>query len=78
MKAFNFHEVKSVKEATKLASNKSTFLAGGMTLIPSMKMRLSSFSDVIDIKEIKELCLPKDQVVHPICIYKKYKRFESD
>ena len=43
MKAFNFHEVKSVKEATKLASNKSTFLAGGMTLIPSMKMRLSSF-----------------------------------
>ena len=55
MKAFNFHEVKSVKEATKLASNKSTFLAGGMTLIPSMKMRLSSFSDVIDIKEIKEL-----------------------
>ena len=48
MKSFNFHSVKNVKEAKKLASGKSAFLAGGMTTIPAMKLRLASYSDIID------------------------------
>ena len=55
MKSFNFHSAKNVKEATKLASGKSVFLAGGMTTLPAIKLRLASYSDVIDIKKIKEL-----------------------
>ena len=55
MKSFNFHSVKKVKEATKLASSKSSYLAGGMTTLPAVKLGLASYSDVIDIKKIKEL-----------------------
>ena len=55
MKSFNYHSVKNVKEAKKLASGKSAFLAGGMTTIPAMKLRLASYSDIIDIKNIKDL-----------------------
>ena len=55
MKGFNFHSAKNVKEAKKLASGKSAFLAGGMTTIPAMKLRLASYSDIIDIKNIKDL-----------------------
>ncbi len=43
------------REAKKLSSNKSAYLAGGMTTLPSMKLRLASYSDIIDIKNIKEL-----------------------
>ena len=38
MKTFNYHSAKDVKEASKLASSNSAFLAGGMTTIPSMKL----------------------------------------
>ena len=55
MKNFSYHSVKNVKEAKKLASGRSAFLAGGMTTIPAMKLRLASYSDIIDIKNIKEL-----------------------
>jgi carbon-monoxide dehydrogenase medium subunit len=55
MKTFNYHSAKDVKEAQKLASSNSTFLAGGMTTIPSMKLGLASYKDIIDIKEIKKL-----------------------
>ena len=55
MKDFNFHSAKNIKEAQKLASGKSVFLAGGMTTIPAMKLRLASYSDIIDIKGIKDL-----------------------
>ena len=55
MKQFNFHEAKSVKEAVKAATKKSAFLSGGQTLIPSLKMRLSSFDDIINVKNIKDL-----------------------
>ena len=55
MKSFSYHSVKSLKEAKKIASGKSAFLAGGMTTIPAMKLRLASYSDIIDIKNIKEL-----------------------
>jgi len=55
MKGFNFHSAKNVKEAKKLASGKSAFLAGGMTTIPSMKLGLATYKDLIDIKGIKKL-----------------------
>jgi len=55
MKSFNYHSPKNIKEATKLVTAKTTFLAGGMTLIPSMKLRLAAYSDVINIKNIKGL-----------------------
>ena len=52
MKSFNYHAPKDVKDASKLASSSSAFLAGGMTTIPSMKLGLASYKDVIDIKNI--------------------------
>jgi len=55
MKTFNYHSAKDVKEASKLASSSSVFLAGGMTTIPSMKLGLASYKDIINIKEIKKL-----------------------
>ena len=55
MKTFNYHSAKDVKEASKLSSSKSVFLAGGMTTIPSIKLGLASYKDIIDIKGIKIL-----------------------
>ena len=55
MKTFNYHSTKDVKEASKLASSSSAFLAGGMTTLPSMKLGLASYNDIIDIKKIKKL-----------------------
>ena len=55
MKSFNFHSVKNVKEATKLASGRTSYLAGGMTTLPAVKLGLASYTDIIDIKKIKEL-----------------------
>jgi len=55
MKTFNYHTPKNVKEASKLASTSSAFLAGGMTSIPSMKLGLATYKDIIDIKNIKKL-----------------------
>ena len=55
MKTFNYHVPKNVKEASKLASSSSAFLAGGMTSVPSMKLGLATYKDVIDIKHIKKL-----------------------
>ena len=55
MKTFNYHSAKDVKEASKLSSSNSAFLAGGMTTIPSIKLGLASYRDIIDIKGIKSL-----------------------
>ena len=55
MKNFNYHSAKDSKEATKLSSSNSVFLAGGMTTIPSIKLGLASYKDIIDIKGIKKL-----------------------
>ena len=55
MKTFNYHTPKDVKEASKLASSSSAFLAGGMTSVPSMKLGLATYKDIIDIKHIKKL-----------------------
>ncbi|SMF72803.1 FAD binding domain-containing protein [Candidatus Pelagibacter sp. HIMB1321] len=55
MKTFSYHSPKDVKEASKLASTSSAFLAGGMTSIPSMKLGMATYKDVIDLKKIKKL-----------------------
>lgn len=52
-----YHRASSVDEATSLFAkgNEAKYLAGGHTLIPVMKQRLASPSDVIDIGRIKDL-----------------------
>ena len=55
MKNFNFKSAANTKEATKMASGRATFLAGGMSLLPAMKLRLAAYSDLINIKKIKSL-----------------------
>ena len=55
MKNFNFKSATNTKEATKLLSGRATFLAGGMTLLPAIKLRLAAYSDLINIKKIKSL-----------------------
>ena len=55
MKNFNFKSASNTKEAAKLASGRSTFLAGGMTLLPAIKLRLAAYSDLINIKKIRSL-----------------------
>ena len=55
MKSFNFKSAINIKEATKMATGRATFLAGGMTLIPAIKLRLAAYSDLINIKKIKAL-----------------------
>jgi aerobic carbon-monoxide dehydrogenase medium subunit len=55
MKNFNFKTATNTKEAIKLFSGRSAFLAGGMTLLPAIKLRLAAYSDLINIKKIKAL-----------------------
>src|SRR5436853_6989591 len=52
-----YHRPSSVDEAVALfgKGSESKYLAGGHTLIPVMKQRLASPSDVIDLGKIKEL-----------------------
>jgi carbon-monoxide dehydrogenase medium subunit len=52
-----YHRPSSVDEAAALFAKgkEAKFLAGGHTLIPVMKQRLASPSDVIDLARIKEL-----------------------
>src|SRR5260221_13875089 len=52
-----YHRPSSVDEAAALFAKgtEAKYLAGGHTLIPVMKQRLASPSDVIDLGKIKEL-----------------------
>jgi len=54
---FRFARANSVDEAEKLfaASDDAKFLSGGMTLIPTMKLRLATPEDVIDLNTIPDL-----------------------
>jgi len=55
MKIFNFKSATNTKDASKMVTGRATFLAGGMTLLPAMKLRLAAYSDIINIKKIKGL-----------------------
>ena len=52
-----YHRPSSIDEAAALFAKgtESKYLAGGHTLIPVMKQRLASPSDVIDLGKIKDL-----------------------
>ena len=52
-----YHRPSSVDEAAALFAkgSESKYLAGGHTLLPVMKQRLASPSDVIDLGRIKDL-----------------------
>ena len=54
---FNFHSPNTIDEAIKLfnASEEPKFIAGGMTLLASMKQRLIAPTDLIDLRNIKDL-----------------------
>ena len=54
---FNYHRPKSLAEAAKLIGDNedAKLVAGGMTLIPTLKQRLARPSDVVDLGGIGEL-----------------------
>ena len=54
---FNYHKPASVADAVKLFGEveDGMYLAGGHTLIPSMKQRLAAPTDVIDLAGISDL-----------------------
>lgn len=57
MYEFNYHRPRTVTEARDLlnSNEEAKFLAGGMTLLPTMKLRLARPSDLIDLGGIDEL-----------------------
>jgi aerobic carbon-monoxide dehydrogenase medium subunit len=57
MYAFEYHRPKTVAEAVSLLQGASDgkLLAGGHTLIPTLKQRLASPSDIVDLGAIAEL-----------------------
>ncbi|MFT4182294.1 MAG: xanthine dehydrogenase family protein subunit M [Rhizobium sp.] len=57
MYATSYHRASSVDEAVKLKSgaDEGKYVSGGMTLIATMKQRLASPSDLIDLRHIPSL-----------------------
>lgn len=55
MYAFDFKQPKSLDEATSLAVGDAKLLAGGQTLIPTLKQRLASPSALVDLSGIASL-----------------------
>jgi aerobic carbon-monoxide dehydrogenase medium subunit len=57
MHDFNYHRAKTTAEAaTLLEDENAKALAGGMSLLPTLKLRLASYADLVDLKLISELC----------------------
>ena len=55
MHAFKYHRPSSVNDAAALMKGEAKLLAGGQTLVQTMKLRLASPSDIIDLGTVKEL-----------------------
>ena len=57
MYEFEYHRPGSVADAIDLIgkADDGSFLAGGMTILPTMKLRLASPSDLVDLAGIGEL-----------------------
>jgi aerobic carbon-monoxide dehydrogenase medium subunit len=65
--AFDYHRASSVDEARRLLAGRdeAKLLAGGMTLIPTLKLRLASPSHVVDlggIDDLKGIAVAEDTV----------------
>ena len=52
MHAFKYHRPSSLNDAAALAKGEAKLLAGGQTLVQTMKLRLASPSDIIDLGTI--------------------------
>jgi aerobic carbon-monoxide dehydrogenase medium subunit len=52
---FNYHAPATLKEALGLIANGAKPLAGGMSLIPLMKLRLAAPEEVVDLRRIEGL-----------------------
>ena len=59
--SFRYARATSIAEAERLfaASNDASYLSGGMTLIPTMKLRLAAPEDVIDLNAIPGLAFAR-------------------
>ncbi|SOE16683.1 carbon-monoxide dehydrogenase medium subunit [Hoeflea halophila] len=57
MYATNYHRASSVEDAVKLATanDETKYLAGGQTLLPTMKQRLAAPSDLVDLRHIASM-----------------------
>lgn len=57
MYQFEYHRPKTIDEAAKLLADneEGKVLAGGMTLLPTMKQRLAAPSDLVDLGALSEL-----------------------
>lgn len=57
MYEFEYHRAESVQDAiaTRTGASDGAYLAGGMTLLPTMKQRLASPSDLVDLAKIADL-----------------------
>jgi aerobic carbon-monoxide dehydrogenase medium subunit len=57
MKEFSYHKPSTVSEAVALlaAGGESRLLSGGMTLLPTMKMRLASPTSIVDMAALPDL-----------------------
>ena len=57
MYEFDYHQPKSVDEAADLlaAKDNSKLLAGGMSLLPTLKLRLAQYSNVVDLAALKSI-----------------------
>ncbi|MBZ9817869.1 FAD binding domain-containing protein [Mesorhizobium sp. CA4] len=56
MYSVNYHRASSLADAAKLMKNgDAKLLSGGMTLIPAMKTRLASPSDLVDVSRLNDL-----------------------
>ena len=68
MYQFEYHRPRSTQEAEELrrARSDASYLAGGMTLIPTLKQRLASPSDLVDLGAIDGLAgieVTRDKVI---------------
>src|SRR5262245_19984596 len=57
MYAFQYHRAQSVADAARLlaANSEAKLLAGGHTLLPTMKLRLASPKAIVDLSRVAEL-----------------------
>ena len=57
MHDFNYHKASNVDEAikTRQDSEDGTYMAGGQTLLPTLKQRLAAPTDVVDLGALTEL-----------------------
>src|SRR5262249_46351789 len=55
MHEFDYHQPKRVEEAAQLLSSRgdAKVLAGGMSLLPALKLRLARYSDLVSLDDVE-------------------------